>query len=410
VYGPVQSINNLFADNTGTNGAAIYLAGNSGTQTVRHTTIVSQTQSGGSAIHVNNGTATIQNTIITNHTAGIRQQGGTASEDYNLFYGNTYDTYGTVSSGGHSLSGQDPQFVNASGGNYHIDTESAALDAGAFGLGVADDFDGEDRPANSALPDAPDIGYDESKSLTVRRMLADTMTFGAACARIVFTDTGSLSDSDSVTITVEPGVFPSGVDPSEPVVSRTINISVSNSAAVSATLSVCYLDSEATGMNEPSLQLFRWSSGEWEGYSSTVDTTNNLVTGSKVIAFSPWLIGEEDAFPTAVDVFAFNAAAWHTGIRLRWETAFELNNMGFNLYRASTPDIPPLPLNETIIPSQNPGGGFGASYEYVDESAEPGMTYYYWLESVDIHSERVLHGPVAVTASSHQIYLPLSNK
>jgi predicted outer membrane repeat protein len=310
----VDAVNDLFAANTAPDGAGLYLEGAAGNQTLRHLTVVSPTLDTGSAIYVAGGTVNVTNTIIASYTVGIRQTGGTLNEDYNLYFGNGTDinsTGGTLVTGANSLHGLAPRFVDS---DYHIGTDSAALDAGAF-LGVTDDIDGDARPTNSAQPDAPDIGCDENKSLTVQRTVTDTMTFGAAGARIVFTDTGFLS---TITITVVPGQFPTE-NLSDQVVSRTIVITPSSGVEVSATLTLCYEDSEVKdGLEEASLQLYRRADGGWEGYPSTVDTDNNVVTASGVAAFSSWLIGDKDNPPTAVRLVAFEARSARQALVLPW--------------------------------------------------------------------------------------------
>jgi hypothetical protein len=66
-------------------------------------------------------------------------------------------------------------------------------------------------------------------------------------------------------------------------------------------------------------------------------------------------------------------------------------------------------LNTALIPGQNPGSPAGAAYSFVDETAEPGVIYTYWLEVVDTHGGAMLHGPVQATvpSSPYRYYLPL---
>ncbi|MFZ2360762.1 MAG: hypothetical protein WA040_15585 [Anaerolineae bacterium] len=80
-----------------------------------------------------------------------------------------------------------------------------------------------------------------------------------------------------------------------------------------------------------------------------------------------------------------------------WETASELGNMGFNLYRGTSPAGPDRQLNDLLIPSQslgNPGGFVYTWDDYAD--LVPGTTYYYWLEDVALSGATTLHGPVSV--------------
>ncbi len=102
--------------------------------------------------------------------------------------------------------------------------------------------------------------------------------------------------------------------------------------------------------------------------------------------------------PTAVDLARFEAWPERMAIHVEWETVTEIDNLGFNLYRADTPDGPYVKLNEELIPSQAPGAPIGAVYVWLDGTVQTGRIYYYMLEDVDIYGYTTMHGPVQVTA------------
>ena len=104
--------------------------------------------------------------------------------------------------------------------------------------------------------------------------------------------------------------------------------------------------------------------------------------------------------PTAVTLFRFEAIAQGEAVRIVWETASELDNLGFNLYRAATPAGSWELVNAAFIPAQNPGAVFGAVYELLDTEVTPGVPVYYRLEDVDIHGTSTFHGPISVTLSN----------
>ncbi len=119
--------------------------------------------------------------------------------------------------------------------------------------------------------------------------------------------------------------------------------------------------------------------------------------------------------PTAVSLVTFNAtASADHKVLLTWETASELDIVGFNLYRAEAVDGQQAQLNADLIPGQMPGSPSGAAYEHMDETVQPGATYWYWLEGVDAQGAPTRHGPVSATVPlvevSHSIYLPLVHK
>jgi hypothetical protein len=107
--------------------------------------------------------------------------------------------------------------------------------------------------------------------------------------------------------------------------------------------------------------------------------------------------------PTSVDLLSFTAEGEKRSVTLRWETANEVDNLGFNLYRAESLNGERVKINSELIPTLNPPGSLqGALYEFVDTGADlragkllPNRTYYYWLEDVDIYGNSTFYEPVA---------------
>jgi hypothetical protein len=102
-------------------------------------------------------------------------------------------------------------------------------------------------------------------------------------------------------------------------------------------------------------------------------------------------------FPTAVTLAAFEATPQDEAILVTWETAMELDNVGFNLYRSATEEGPYAQLNETLIPPQFPGEVMGGYYEWLDTDVQPGVIYYYKLEDIDVKGVSAFHGPVSTS-------------
>ena len=102
--------------------------------------------------------------------------------------------------------------------------------------------------------------------------------------------------------------------------------------------------------------------------------------------------------PTAVDLLYFEATGETRLITLGWETGSEIDNMGFNLYRAASPDGPRTQINPKLIPSRVPvGSPYGAVYRYLDRSLREVGTYYYWLEAVSTSGFTNVFGPQPAT-------------
>jgi len=103
--------------------------------------------------------------------------------------------------------------------------------------------------------------------------------------------------------------------------------------------------------------------------------------------------------PTAVDLEGFSARGLDGAVELTWQTTSELNNLGFHLYRAVTPEG----SYERITASAIPGLGsspVGARYRYVDSGLANGKTYFYQLEDIETTGRTERHGPVSATPAA----------
>ena len=100
---------------------------------------------------------------------------------------------------------------------------------------------------------------------------------------------------------------------------------------------------------------------------------------------------------TAVSLVSFTVATSPGRAVLIWETATELDNAGFNLYRAASPDGPWQQLNAALLPATG-DPVTGASYTFTD--TPPPGNYVYRLEDVDLTGQITQHPVVSVQISS----------
>ena len=83
---------------------------------------------------------------------------------------------------------------------------------------------------------------------------------------------------------------------------------------------------------------------------------------------------------------------------IEWQTASELDTVGFNILRAESSDGEPVRINSVLIsPSNDPITG--GSYSFEDQNVTIGATYFYYLEDVDAQGNTNRNGPEKVTAS-----------
>ncbi|WP_169703804.1 ice-binding family protein [Candidatus Kuenenia stuttgartiensis] len=122
-------------------------------------------------------------------------------------------------------------------------------------------------------------------------------------------------------------------------------------------------------------------------------TGEGTPTPTPVASLSP--IPSPTESPTAVSLISFKAKVNGDGsVILKWETASEIDNAGFNVYRSKRKDGRYRKINRKLIPAQG-SGSFGASYSYEDTLQKKG-NFYYKLEDVDTYGESTMHGPVKV--------------
>jgi hypothetical protein len=106
---------------------------------------------------------------------------------------------------------------------------------------------------------------------------------------------------------------------------------------------------------------------------------------------------------TAVAVASFTAQQRGDQVVLKWTTVSERGNTGFHVQRAAQASGPYAQLSTEPVPSQAVSGA-GASYRWVDATAQPGMAYWYRLVTAP---DGVVIGPAAMERASTRIYLPL---
>jgi hypothetical protein len=123
----------------------------------------------------------------------------------------------------------------------------------------------------------------------------------------------------------------------------------------------------------------------------------NTVTASGVDDDGQPVSGQDTAevriahVPARVDLISFTVSVAEDQIAIEWETAWEQDHWGFNLYRGLTPDFE----TASWLRFEAAQGGDGRSYRYEDGDVVLGQIYYYWLEDVDAAGTKTQYGPVS---------------
>jgi hypothetical protein len=113
-----------------------------------------------------------------------------------------------------------------------------------------------------------------------------------------------------------------------------------------------------------------------------------------------------------VELSSFNAVAGNDKVVLTWTTQSEINNQGFEVYRANREDgayalIASYENNAVLQGAGNSNSE--RNYRYEDQLISAGESYWYQIADVDYSGVRTFHGPVAavspeVTADRFVLY------
>ncbi|MBI1927940.1 T9SS type A sorting domain-containing protein [Candidatus Poribacteria bacterium] len=137
-------------------------------------------------------------------------------------------------------------------------------------------------------------------------------------------------------------------------------------------------------------------------FVTTTPLTSGSLTGFHIIGTAggtgTWTAGGnsgsvEGSLP--VELSAFTAEPTPDGVRLKWRTESESNNLGFYLYRSTAKDGDYVRVTPTLIK----GHGTDATpheYSFMDETAKDDQSYWYLIEDVDLAGTTERSDPILV--------------
>ena len=180
-------------------------------------------------------------------------------------------------------------------------------------------------------------------------------------------------------------------------VQRTYTITPAGGSGYTATLRLHYLDAELNGNTEALLDLWRFNGTVWQRVVKTnADTgTGNWIESNAVTQFSPWTLAVGNAL-TKARLTELKATRHDAGVLVEWKTGYELDNLGFNLYRdvAGRRELvnPSLVAGSALVAGPHVAMTAGNSYSWMD-TAPGAANALYWLEEVDLNGRTTTHGP-----------------
>jgi hypothetical protein len=171
--------------------------------------------------------------------------------------------------------------------------------------------------------------------------------------------------------------------------------------ASSITLSYTQEEFNDSGLSSKANIYIAWSSdnGEnWHSVQSSVNALADEVTADNLDLehLSIFALGGEGSLPVTLSYFA--ATTMQDGkVILRWTAETEVNNIGWNIYRSM--DKTRSFKNIDFVHSTG-NSAFPNDYQYVDKNAVSGITYFYYIEDVDIQGQRSKSIIVEATAKT----------
>ena len=154
---------------------------------------------------------------------------------------------------------------------------------------------------------------------------------------------------------------------------------LTNGGLTSADVTFNYLDADVVG-NESNYVIGKYD-GNWSFPGGFINPTTNQATILGVTTFSDWSLGDQSALP--VELSSFSASVAGSNVKLRWETATEVNNYGFEVER-KVGSLQSTVGNYEKVGFVNGNGNSNSpkNYSFEDKNVSAGK-YSYRLKQID---------------------------
>ncbi|MEK6300453.1 MAG: C25 family cysteine peptidase [Acidobacteriota bacterium] len=110
------------------------------------------------------------------------------------------------------------------------------------------------------------------------------------------------------------------------------------------------------------------------------------------------------AVPTAIELAELKATGYDEGVSIEWQTGYEVDNLGFNLYRDANGERtrvnPQMLAGSALLAGQGATLTAGKSYSWWDSLSRDKQGAQYWLEELNLEGQSKWHGPIAINYAS----------
>ena len=318
---------------------------------------------------------------ISNAANGIKEVDANGALKYTDYYARVTGT-ATVSNGVFSSSNLEVYMQDAVGGIcvFKSGAGSTAFTAGHSYtvVGKIDQYKGKSEiipdDVSTDIIDNGAVGEPSPLIKTISQLLADPETYEGMLVGIMHMSKVS-------------GSWPSS--------GSSANLTMSDDGGTSQLTLRVDSDTDLDDNPEPS-----WPK-DVVGIFSQYDGSSPYDEGYQIMPRSISDIHDDGSLP--VTLASFTAHAGNNQVTLQWITESEVNNVGFEILRATSEDG-----EYTRIASydNNPAlrGHLNSNtrhvYQYTDRLVMNGLTYWYKLVDVDLNGRRNVHGPLVVTPNA----------
>ena len=379
-----------------------YVVINKGGQTVRlNVDVTALAPAGGNSVSFNspsssltlNGRTLTLGGTVSGGALPAAGFGGDSSSNMVLQDGGAPGAMGTLTfvNGGQSLNGLT---INRTGASGSATLGSDLTVGGALNLTAGDINTGSFTLTHNGTP----AGTTDVVGNVRRTDLGSTArSFGNPNNQISF-QTGTAPTELTVNLVKN---VPTGAGFGYPgAVKRTYTITPTGGGGYTATLRLHYNDSDLNGNTEALLDFWRFNGASWNRIIKTLadPVIDNWIQTSGVTQFSPWTLAQGTPL-TQAKLVEFKATQYDASTALEWKTGYEVDNLGFNVYREAagrrTLVNTSLIAGSALVAGQGVALTAGNSYPWPDASGAANARY--WLEQIDLEGKTTLHGPYAAT-------------
>jgi hypothetical protein len=217
--------NLILSGNEAVNGAGVYNNATAATRLYHLTIYTNTATTNGGGVYVAPGTnTTLRSNIFQSNQASsgpaLYVAGGTPNEDYNYYHDHANPAVVGITIGGNSVNSTTPPgLLDPANGDFHLENDAPAGDAGDPLSPILHDFDDNPRPSNQAadmgadeivgcLAELNDVVYGSIQVALAHAQPGDTINVSGRCSGVHNFDTG---DSDGGPCTGTDGLIQTGV-------------------------------------------------------------------------------------------------------------------------------------------------------------------------------------------------------